>query len=869
MRGLFFLIIASMVIGVSAGVGVVKGIMDDSPDVSSLNIAPSGYATIIYDSDGNELQKLVSSNANRMAVSIDKVPEDLQNAVVAIEDERFYKHNGIDPRGIIRAIVTTFQSRMRYTQGGSTITQQLLKNNVFTTWTEERTWTERIKRKIQEQHLAVELEKNLKNKKLILENYLNTINLGAGTYGVQAAAKKYFNKDVWDLTLSEASVIAGITQNPSSYNPIRHPEKNKERRDYVLYKMKELGYITEEEEAEALADDVYSRIEAAQLIEQDVTHVYSYFVDELTAQVVDDLISIKGYTETQAYQALYSGGLRIFTTQDPDLQKICDEEFLNDENYPNATMYELDWALSVLDKDDETVNYSKEMLLSWFRNRRGEDFELKFATVDEARACVNTYKDAILTDDDTIIDERISFTPQPQASLVLIDQESGYVKAIVGARGVKTASLTLNRATNTYRQPGSTFKPISAYASGFDSGKITLGTTYKDEPWRYDTGEDVHDWLTDHYLGVITVREAIINSLNIPAIKALSDVTIHSAYEQLEDFGITSLSEENDMYQPLVLGAIYNGVSNLELTAAYAAIANDGIYTKPIFYTKILDQYGNVIIDNTPERTRAIKSSTSFLLTDAMESVVKIGTGMTAKLENMPVAGKTGTTQDYHDVWFVGYTPYYTCGIWTGYDNNSSLQDVGSYRDYAQIMWHSIMERIHSDLPYKEFTRPDNIVQATICEGTGALATSSCPKAITEYFTNDTAPTERCTKHPTGKVELEDYMFYRGYGSGGNGTEPGAYALGINDLGLFSLDKAQQLYDNYLAQLYARLRALEEARRQQEEAAKKAAEAAAAANQNQGQSQDAGQQQNQPDPAPAPTPAPEQGGGEAAPAPEG
>ena len=823
-RALFFLFIAGLVTGTCLGFGVLRGILDDTPDVSSINIAPSGFATIIYDANGKELQKLVSPNSNRMAVSIDKVPEILQQATVAIEDERFYQHNGVDPRGIVRAFFYSVRHRFAETQGASTITQQLLKNNVFTEWTQEKTIIASIKRKIQEQYLAVQLESRLKNKKLILENYLNTINLGAGTYGVQAAAQKYFNKDVWDLNLSEATVIAGITQNPSKYNPIRHPEWNAEKRILVLNKMVELGYITDEQRQEALADNVYERIAEAQMVEREQSAVYTYFVDELTRQVVEDLIEVKGYTETQAYQALYSGGLRIFTTQDEAIQKICDEEFLNEENYPNATEYELDWALSIVNKDGETVNFSREMMQEHFR-AQDENFDLFFGSIDEAKQYVDQYKAAVVTEEDSVIAERASYTPQPQASVVIIDQKTGYVKGLVGGRGVKTASLTLNRATSTYRQPGSTFKVLSTFAPALDSGRISLASTYMDEPYQYENGQDVHDWLTTAYLGKLTVREIIMHSVNIPTVKILTEITPRVGYEQLLKFGFTTLSETNDIYQPLAIGGIYNGVSTLELTGAYAAIANRGMYIKPIFYTRILDQYGNTVLDNTPESTRAIKESTAYLLTSAMESVVQNGTGTACKLDNMPVAGKTGTTSDYRDIWFCGYTPYYTCGIWCGYDNNDPLPDEGTYHDYQKILWKAIMSRIHEDLDHQEFQRPADVMMSTVCESTGLTAVSNCPKPITEYFATDTLPTERCEKHAKGKVDQEDYLYYRGYGSGGNGRTPGDYALTNEDLGKFSLNDAERLYNNYLSAYYARLRAIEEERKRQEEAARAAEEA--------------------------------------------
>ena len=828
-RAVFFLFIAAVVGGISLGYGMIRGIIADTPDVSSLNISPSGFATIIYDANGTEMQKLVSANANRMAVSIDKVPADLRNAVVAIEDERFWQHNGIDPRGMVRAASVIIRTRFQSTQGASTITQQLLKNNVFVHWTEERGWAERIRRKIQEQYLAVQLEKKLNDKNLILENYLNTINLGAGTYGVEAAARKYFNKDVWDLNLSETMAIAGITQNPSSYNPIRHPDWNAERRELVLKKMVDLGYITEEQRAECLADDVYARIEEAQLAEQQQSQVYSYFVDELTDQVVNDLIEVKGYTETQAYQAVYSGGLRIFTTQDQHIQAICDEEFMNDANFPNATEYELDWAYSLVTPEGETKNFSREMLQAYFQEHGNPNFDLKFSRIETAEQYVARYKSIVTEEDDVVTGERISLIPQPQASMMVMDQETGFVRAIVGGRGKKIASLTLNRATNTARQPGSTFKITSTYGPALDMGRISLATTYVDEPYKYANGHPVQDWLVDHYVGRVTVREAIISSLNIPAVKCITDITPQVGFEESLRFGFTTLSPKNDVYQPLALGGLYNGVSVLELTAAYAAIANEGVYTKPIFYTKILDQFGNVILDNTPETYRVIKPSTAFLLTSAMESVIDRGTGRTCQIPNMHVAGKSGTTQDYRDLWFVGYTPYYTCGIWTGNDNGSPLPSEGTYHEFFRTLWTSVMKRIHEDLPDRPFEKPDDVVVCTVCESTGQLATDSCPKKITEYFAAETAPTAECAKHLSGLIDADDYSYFRGYGTGGNGVEPGAYALGMSDLYQFSLEEGTAAYEDYLEAYYARQRAIEEERRRREEEAARAAEEAAQA----------------------------------------
>ena len=442
-----------LVVLVCGGYGIVQGLIKSAPDISDLSTAPAEAATYIYDSDGNQLQKLTAPTSNRTPVSISKIPEDLQHAVVAVEDERFYEHNGIDIRGILRAFVVGVTGGS-FSEGASTITQQLLKNSVFTDWVSESTLVESFKRKFQEQYLALELEKNMEKtyskeetKQKILEDYLNTINLGAGTYGVQAAAKRYFNKDVSELTLSESTVIAGITQNPTGYNPITNPEANSQRRDKVLRDMLKQGYISDSDYQTALNDDVYSRIQET-AAETDDTGIYSYYTDAMIEQILDDLINEKGYSSTQASHALYSGGLRIYSVQDASIQKICDEEFANADNYPSETLIGLDYALSIQKASGETIHYGSSDVQSYFENQ-DSSFNMMFYDEDTARSYAEQFKSAMTEDNDTILGERISLVPQPQASVVVIEQSTGYVKAIVGGRGSKEASLTLNRATAT------------------------------------------------------------------------------------------------------------------------------------------------------------------------------------------------------------------------------------------------------------------------------------------------------------------------------------------------------------------------------------------------------------------------------------
>lgn len=764
-RVLFVSLIALCIAVTCLGVGSFRGVIDTAPDVDDIDIMPLGYATFLYDDAGNQIRKLAAPDSNRLPVTLDQIPVDLQHAVVAIEDERFYEHNGIDVKGILRAGMKALTTG-DFSEGASTITQQLLKNNVFTNWTSESTQLERFTRKIQEQYLAVQVEKKT-DKDTILENYLNTINLGAGSYGVQAAARQYFDKDVWDLNLSECATLAGITQNPTKFNPIINPDSNRKRRKEVLQHMLDQNYITQDQYDETLADDVYSRIQAAQERNSSTENtVYTYFEDELTDQIINDLMNIKGYTKKQATNLLYSGGLKVYTTQDSKIQNILDEEYADPSNYPDTVQYELDYALTVTDPDGNQVNYSKEMLQLYFQNEN-PDFDLLFDSPEDGQTYVDKYKASILANGSKVLAERVNFAPQPQSSMSVIDQHTGYVKALIGGRGEKTASLTLNRATDTTRQPGSTFKIVSTYAPALNEKGMTLATTFEDEPYEYPDGSPVNN-ATRSYNGTTTIRTAIQNSINVVAVKCLEKVTPELGLKYLDNFGFTTLAHGteadkdangnvwSDANLATALGGITRGVTNVELCASYAAIANGGNYIKPIYYTKILDHNGNVLIENTAAERSVIKESTAFLLTSAMEDVVKQGTGTACQLDNMPVAGKTGTTEAYNDLWFVGYTPYYTCAVWSGYDNNEKLPDYA--RNFHKALWKKVMTRIHEGLPSKEFEKPASVEKLSVCEETGLLPRAGCP-VITEYFDVGTMPTEYCDQHFYDSDDDYDYNY--------------------------------------------------------------------------------------------------------------
>lgn len=754
-KTLLVCLIAFTVVGGCAGYGVYKGIVDSAPDIHDIDATPTGYLSTVLDNQGNETATLVASGSNRVYVTIDEIPLDLQHAFVAIEDARFYEHNGIDITGIVRAGITGITSG-RFSQGASTITQQLLKNNVFTDWTSESSFADKMERKIQEQYLAIQLEK-VEDKDWILENYLNTINLGQNTLGVQAASQRYFNKDVSELTLSECAVIAGITQNPSRYNPVSNPDANAERRTKVLNNMLDQGYIDQAAYDTAMADNVYDRI---QIVDSETAsdNINSYFVDALTEQVIDDLMEVKGYTETQAYKALYEGGLTIYSTQDPSIQQICDEEVNNADNYGSETKYSCSYRLTIQKADGTYQNYSEQTMLSYYQSKNSK-YNIDFDSKEAVDAAIEQYKADIMEDGDTIVPngESITYTMQPQASMTVIDQSTGEIKAIVGGRGDKTANKTLNRATDTKRQPGSTFKILSAYAPALDIGGMTLASVQDDAPYTYSNA--AHTPVNNYdksYRGFTTIREGITYSINIVAVKTLTDIGVDIGYEYLQNFGFSTLCD-SDRTQALALGGITNGVTNLELTAAYATIANGGTYTKPRFYTKILDHDGNVLIDNTPQTHTVLKETTAWLLTNAMEDVLTNGTGRPAHFNGMPQAGKSGTTSSDRDALFAGYTPYYTCVVWGGYDDNAEL----SYTTYPKILWKSVMGRIHENLDYKDFDKPDGITTATVCKKSGKLAVAglcdSDPRGSmveSEYFASGTVPKDYCDHHVRVTIDL-------------------------------------------------------------------------------------------------------------------
>ena len=738
-------VIGLAVTGVSLGIGIFRGVIDSAPSQTVIDVSPKGFSSFVYDAKNNQVAKLVSADSNRIPVSGDMITDNLAHAFVAIEDERFYEHKGIDAPGILRAAVIGVTSG-NFSEGASTITQQLIKNNVFTEWTNE-TSVERLKRKLQEQYLAIELEKTM-SKDTILLNYLNTINLGHGTLGVEAASQRYFDKHCDELTVSECAVIASIPQNPTQFDPIVYPEQNGQRRETVLQYMLDQGYISQEEHDSALEDDVYTRIQEVNIKKQvEDNRINSYFVDALQNQILKDLQEDAGKTEEEAYALLYSGGLKIYSTLDPEIQRICDEECSEDSgNFPENVKYMLSYKLSVINEDGTTSNYDSNSLANWLVEQDW-DADLMYSSKDNAYSDIEDFRNSVIKDPKKQkYTESVNLAPQPEISLTIEDQSTGHVLAMVGGRGDKEANRTLNRATDTLRQPGSTFKIITTYAPALETGEFTLASSEVDEPYSYDSGIPVRNWYKG-YKGLSTLRQGIVQSMNIVTVKVLSELGARVGYEYAEKFGISTLVDGveidgntfTDVNETIALGGITYGVKNIELNAAYATIANGGFYIEPKMYTQVLDHEGNVLLDSskTAAGRRVLKEKTAWLLTSAMEDVLTEGTGRSADFSSTMTAGKTGTTSDENDVWFCGYTPSYTATVWVGYDNNEDLT-TSEEQGLAKTIWREVMQELPGNQEWQDFERPDGIVTRTVCKVSGQAPFSGICPAVTEYFDEDT-----------------------------------------------------------------------------------------------------------------------------------
>lgn len=690
LRLLIVVILLVAFIGAGAVAGIVAAYIKDAPEISSDDILSVSQSSLVYEENTGNLVAKIHAVENRTLVGIDQVPDYVQNAFIAIEDERFRKHFGIDIKRIVGAAIVNIRERS-LAQGGSTITQQLVRNVVLS---QEK----KFKRKIQEAYLAIKLER-IFTKDQILEAYMNTIYFGHGAYGIQAAAHTYFGKSIEELTPAEGAMIAGVTRNPRYYSPYLHFDHAKERQELILKKMLEQGYLTQEE---------YEKAKNQQLVlkntktEEGEVAISSYFVDQVRTDVIKDLMKKYNYTEEEATTLLYNGGLKIYSTIDMRIQEIAERIFKDPENFP------------------KTENDAKGV-------------------------------------------------PQPQAAMVVIDYKTGKIKAMIGGRGQK-GQLLLNRATQSYRQPGSAIKPLTVYTAAIDNG-YTAGTVVDDVPVAFVAGDGnlwiPKNWYKDPatklptYWGLSTVREAIQWSMNVMAVKVLDDIGVDTALEYAKKLGITSFVESGTKHDKnlasLALGGLTKGVSPIDMATAYGTLANGGVRVQPITYTRVEDANGNVILENKPLKTRVVSEEVAYIMTDMMRSVVKAGTGTNANF-NMTIAGKTGTTSDSVDAWFVGYTPYYVASVWIGHDEPKPMGFGGG--SYPAKIWRKIMEETHKDLPVIDFPKPENIVTVAIDTESGKLPTELSnmdPRGSTvrnEIFIKGTEPTEYDDVHVVADIDV-------------------------------------------------------------------------------------------------------------------
>lgn len=599
-----------IVVFLGVGCGLVAIGMSGDKDVSDIHPPASSQ---IFDMNGNLITN-IHATENRTLVSLDKIPKNLQNAFIAVEDNRFYEHNGVDPRGILRALYSNVVSG-EVAQGGSTITQQLAKNAFLS---QDRT----ITRKIQEFFIALRLEQQY-TKDEILEMYLNQIYFGRGAYGVQAAAQTYFGKDVDQLNLSECAMLAGIPRSPNYYSPLNNLSAAMERRSEVLDQMVKYDYITPD-----MA--VKTKREQLQLVnpkEEEQNNTASYFIDYVTQEMIDKF----------GADAVYKEGLKIYVSIDMNMQKAA----------------------------EQSIN---TLLPTYYDDANG----LK----------------------------------QPQGALIAIDPTTGYIKAMVGGRGTDQ----FNRATMAVRQPGSSFKPFT-FATALEAN-MTPDTTIEDKPFK------LGDWQPQNYnrtfSGTVTMRQTAINSLNVPTVRLAEKVSIDKVLATAQNLGISTLvmnsapGEPNDKNLAASIGGLTQGVTVLDMAGAYSAFANHGIYTKPVAVVKVIDRKGKVIYENKPETKQVLSERTATLLTSMLQDVIARGTGTGAKI-NCPAAGKTGTTDDYQDAWFAGYTPNLVTVVWMGCDDNAQMPGVTGGTIPAKI-WQNFMNAALQNVPAKNFDGSDTSI---------------------------------------------------------------------------------------------------------------------------------------------------------------
>ena len=584
-------------------------------------------STIYYEDSKGNWKELTTLHGleNRIWVDYDRIPQYMEKALISIEDKRFYRHNGVDWYRTAGAFVNMFVG-MKNTFGGSTITQQLIKN-----LTQQDDIT--VQRKLLEIFQALEFEKD-HDKKEIIEWYLNAVYFGEGCYGVQTAAQTYFGKDVSELSLAECAAIVGITNLPTYYDPFYSVENNKARQENVLQCMYDQGYISKKEYEEAVAEELdFVRGENG----PSTSNVRSYYTETVIDDVIRDLAAEKGISEKAAERLVYNAGYEIYCCLDKSIQEKVDKVY--------------------------------------------EDLDALPQSYDSTES-------------------------QLQSGIVIMDQYTGEIVALSGGTGKKTINFGLNRATDTTRPPGSSIKPIAVYGPAVEYGLISPSTLVLDADGSHIKLKGVSgDWFPknspNQYDGIMTIKDALRDSKNTVSVQIMDKLTPAASLDFLRNrLGVTSLIDEDADYAALALGQPHYGITVREMAQAYCALANDGTFTKSRTYTVVKDRSGNVVLDNQPVTQTAFSTETARTMTYMLNYAATYGTGRESRLSNMPVAGKTGTTSDNKDRWFCGYTPYYTCAVWTGYDTPEKMRFSGN--PAAQI-WQKIMEDIHKDLKYKEF----------------------------------------------------------------------------------------------------------------------------------------------------------------------
>lgn len=673
-RVCLFVGIALCIIGAGVVLGVISGIVDDTESISLEDLELLPQATFLYDMDGNELTSLYDQE-NRIIVNYEDIPEDTVNAIVAIEDERFFSHHGIDIKRTLGAIVTYIANGGNSSFGGSTITQQLVKN---ITDDDEVAW----QRKIREWYRAITLETKLSKEK-IFESYVNTIYYGDGSYGIEVASNHFFGKSVTDLNLAESAAIAAMIQSPEVTNAYKSEEAKQkllDRKDVVLDKMLELGMISQQEHDDAKAYEL-----VFQSNDTSIGGNQTYFVDAVVEAVIADLMDQKNVSRGIAIKMIYTDGYKINTTQDQSVQAAIDDAF------DNPNIFYTDWNGGFM-----------------------------------------------------------------QGAMVVMDHTTGEVRGLIGGAGEKDGVLTLNRATQTHRQPGSCMKPFGAYGPAFEQGVLSPGSGIDDTQLTMGNWTPVN-WYGS-YNGYVTVREAIMDSKNIPAVRANLMVSDEDyAWNFAYNCGLTSLVEADKTAASLALGGVTRGFTVLEVANAYATIANEGYHIDPKLYTTVEDRNGNIVLDNTKvEANQVMKDSTAYMLTSCLCSVVDNPGGtaygaVSIKNGTIQCAGKTGNTNDDFDRWFCGYTPYYTIACWTGYDQNQPINRGYPYP--STMLFNTVMNAICADKPAATFTQPSSVTTAELCRDSGKIPTDACKadprgsRANTDLVAVDSIPTETCDVH--------------------------------------------------------------------------------------------------------------------------